>query len=308
MKSLKVLIQADDINTLKLPNDSSLLFWQSLEKMGHQIYHTMPINVYAENGIVYGECCAYDISNREDIKLIKKETLELQSFDLILVRQNPPFDLKYAANIQMLHSITDRVQILNSPQGLLSFGEKSIPFLFPQYMPKTISTSCKETAIRFLNGFDKCVMKPIFYAGGDGVGIVSKNDSALIEKYIENYDFVILQEFIPEVYKGDIRVFMFEDEIISSIRRIPKEGDFRANTVLGAGVEKINLTEKQILVCKAVGKVLKDNKLPIIGLDLIEDKLIEVNITSPTGLAYINELYNMNAAEIIMQKLIKKFL
>jgi glutathione synthase len=213
----------------------------------------------------------------------------------VFVRKDPPFDDAYLHLTQQLDLVSDQVLVVNSPRALRDANEKLYAFQFVQYMPKTLVTSNTEQMIAFIAAVGgKAVVKPLDGAGGSGVmGVDSGNRTTRgILDFITNEGrrLAIIQEFKPEVVGGDKRVLMLDGDVLGAIRRVPRADDIRANIHVGGRVEACELTPREQELTLAIGKHLKAVGLYFVGLDLIAEQLIEVNVTSPTGIQELGRL------------------
>jgi glutathione synthase len=222
-------------------------------------------------------------------------TLELRDVDVVLLRQDPPFNMSYITTTYMLEQMHPRPLVVNNPQAVRDYPEKIFPTLFAQYMPPTLITADREAIDRFRKEHKDIVMKPLYgHAGHDVTRLTStdKNLEAILDKaFSQRAEPWIAQKFLPEVKTGDRRIIMIDGTVAGVMGRIPAENEFRANFRVGGSPAKAELSKKQHEICEAVGPLLREKGLIFAGLDCIGDWLTEVNLTSPTGLVQMNALY-----------------
>lgn len=287
---MKIAIQIDYYEQLNLSTDTSLYIAEHLKQRGHEIYFYHPKSVSFDNSKNEIRAAVYD-----DITLLTatnafKAYTSLENYNIILIRQNPPFDMEYLANLHLLKHLK-KPTILNPIHALLTLPEKLSTLAFPQYIPKTLVTSDIKQAHDFVLQHEKAVIKSLYGYGGKEVEFVDSAKAINLKSFMHKHSQVILQEFLSQVTKeGDKRILMIGGKYRGAIRRIPKEKEFRANMIQGGRAEVVSINSKEQMICDDVGKLLKDNGVIFAGLDIIDGKLIEINITSPTGLKVYDEL------------------
>jgi len=296
----KIAFLIDPIEKLKPESDSSLKLIEESIKRGFATYICQPEDLFLKNNKLYAHLKLFT-------NLTQNEILELNSFKMIFIRQDPPFDLKYITCTYFLEKIKDQVQIINDPTSLRDNPEKLFPLSFPDFIPQTIITSKLDVAKDFINQQGLAVLKPLYSFGGQDIFAVNpENWSDKFNYLLTKYnDKIIIQEFIPGVKNGDKRVLMVNGEVVAAILRKPEDGSILANLAQGGTAHKTKLTDKELEICQTVGKELVKKKIIFAGLDLINDYLIEINITSPTCIIPANNLYNIKIEELIFDALTK---
>ncbi len=297
MKKLKVAFQIDEIEKLYFETDTSVAFMEEAFARNFEISYYYPKSLYGLNGEVYA---AEIFELNSPIPTPSKDPISrnksLQDFDVIFIRNDPPYDMQYLTLAHLLRNLEKDVFFVNSPTSLITHPEKIFPFSsFAKYMPETLITRDGKLIREFRQKHPKMVAKPLYAAGGKDVFLITENDPnslPIIENLIEKHDQpIILQKFIEEIYEiGDKRVLIAADEIIGIIARFPIKGGVRANLASGGSFEATSLTEKQKMICEDVIREIKDSGIFFAGLDLIGENLTEINITSPTGLRSFNQL------------------
>jgi glutathione synthase len=217
------------------------------------------------------------------------ERLELTSFDAIFVRKDPPFDAAYLYLTQQLDLVKDRVLVVNDPRGIRDANEKLFAFNFAEHTPRSLVSASPKEILEFVSELGgSAVLKPLDGAGGSGVVTLSlqdRNARSLVDVWThEGKRLAIVQEYVPAVRVGDKRVLLLEGQALGAILRVPREDDVRANIHAGGSVKPTELTPAEAAIVRAVAPTLVAHGLFFVGLDLIGERLIEVNVTSPTGI------------------------
>lgn len=223
------------------------------------------------------------------------ERVELASLDAVFIRKDPPFDSAYLHLTQQLDLIEEQVLVINGARALRNANEKLYAFHFSQFMPETLVTSSTPQMLEFITRVGgQAVVKPLDGAGGAGVIGVrggDRNARGILDFITkEGSQLALIQAFQPEVVGGDKRVLLLDGKLLGAIRRVPREDDIRANIHVGGRVEACDLTPAETALVEAIGPRLRDDRLFFVGLDLIAEKLIEINVTSPTGIQELGRL------------------
>ena len=316
INKITVLIQMDPLDSLNKETDTTYkLATEALER-GFTVMSSSPEDVFFESGQI--SVCANKLKlKKKDLEeKIDSKVYNLSFFDFILIRQDPPFDMSYITNTY-LHSLTFKKSskkpfFINNPMGLRNYSEKIYPLLFKNLIPNTIISCRKETMLSFLKKYKQIVIKPLFEKGGKGVLLIKssdKNSIDLLKTVTKNYtQMIILQEYLKEIVNGDKRVILIDGEPMGVVNRVPLKGHFRANLHLGARPMKTILTEKEIDICNKLKPSLINNGFFFVGIDIIGEKLTEINVTSPTGISQINELYNTKIEKKFWDSALKKII
>jgi glutathione synthase len=269
--------------------DTTFAFMRGAGARGHECLHAVPLDVYNLGRDVYATARPIRVSDSEPfVTLGSPENVELSAIDAVFVRKDPPFDLPYAHLTQQLDLVKDRTLVVNDPRGLRDANEKLFTFHFVEFMPKTLIAADPARILTFVRSVGKAVLKPIDGAGGTGVvtlSIQDRNTRGLIDLLTrEGRELALVQEFLPAIEEGDKRVLVLDGEPLGAILRIPRPDDFRANIHVGGDARPATLTADEEVLVRKVGGELRRYGLWFVGLDLIGGKLIEVNVTSPTGI------------------------
>lgn len=292
---MKIAIQIDYYNQLNLSTDTSLYIAETLKRKGYKVYFYHPKSISFDKHNEEIRAIIYDdvtlLTSRNKTKVFSS----LEDYDIIMIRQNPPFNMEYLTNLHLLKYLKKPV-ILNPLNALLAFPEKLSTLAFPQYIPNTLVTADLRQAKDFILQHGKAVIKSLYGYGGKEVALIDNPLSASLRSFMRKHSHVILQEFLSSVVKeGDKRILMIDGKYRGAIRRVPRDKEFRANMVQGGRAEVVPITSQEQMICAEVGKLLKDNGIIFAGLDVIDSKLIEINITSPTCLKTYDELAKDNA-------------
>jgi len=275
---MKCLFIIDPIEKLKINTDSTLEIMKECKKSGMDTYYCS--NVFWENG-VFG--LATEVEILEKTYTAKKAVkMNLDNFDLVLMRKEPPYDLTFHY-ITLLLDRT-KTKVINSPHGLRDANEKLVILNFPDIIPNTIVTNDQNEMKDFISKH-KTVIKPIHLFGGMDVKLL-ENASDL---EVNEGEYYILQEFLKDVYEGDKRIILLNGNPLGAINRTPKKGDFRSNMMVGGTPTAVDINDKDRKVIDRIKPYLIENGLVLVGIDVIGDKLLEINVTCPTGIVQIKE-------------------
>jgi len=222
------------------------------------------------------------------------EELDLASVDVVLMRQDPPFDMAYITATHLLEHIQPRVLVVNDPASVRNAPEKLLVTQFPDLMPPTLITRDRQAILAFRAEHRDIIVKPLFGNGGAGVFRLRPDDenlTALLEMFgAASREPVMVQRYLPEVRAGDKRIVLIEGEPAGAVLRVPASGEARANLHVGGTAARTTLTAREHDICAAIGPMLRERGLIFVGIDVIGDYLTEINVTSPTGIQEINRL------------------
>ena len=304
---MKFLFVIDPIKKLNFKTDSTIEIMNECSKSNIEIYYCETKNLFFDYDKVYADTTLISIKNK-NTKQIKSQKKELDFFNLILMRKEPPYDLNYHYATMLLEKT--KTKVINNPQGLRNANEKLVILNFPSIIPPTIVTKEEKRILDFVNKHKKVVIKPIHLFGGKEVYILDKKDKsfkAKIHKIIDKEkNYAIVQKFLEEIYQGDQRIFLLNGKPLGAIKRVPQKGDFRANMVIGAKPTKSKITKNDRKIINIIKPYLVEQGLPLVAIDIIKGKLIEINVTCPTGLVPIKELDKRNITQDIVDFLIKE--
>ncbi|MFH1517827.1 MAG: glutathione synthase, partial [Pseudomonadota bacterium] len=231
--------------------------------------------------------------------------------DVILMRQDPPFDMNYITACHLLELVSGETLVVNDPEGVRSSPEKIFPLLYPELMPPTLVSRDIRDITAFRSTHKDIIVKPLYGHGGAGVFRLKPDDSnmdSLLEVFFtRSREPVMVQAFLPAVSEGDKRIMLIDGKPVGAINRRPQSGQVRSNLVVGGTAEKADLSDADMKICEAIGPELKRRGLILTGIDVIGGRLTEVNVTSPTGVQAIKALSGIDSAaifwDVVQQKL-----
>ena len=307
--SLRVAVQMDPIETIKISGDSTFAIMLGAQARGHKLYHYLAEDLTWQDGRLYAG--AHEASVRaftgDHFQLGEFVILDLGSdVDVVLMRQDPPFDLGYITATHLLERIKGESLVVNDPAAVRNAPEKVWVLDFARYMPPTMITRSLGAARKFLADHGEIVIKPLHGNAGKAVfkvGSDGANLSALLELFNASYrEPHVLQAFLPEVAEGDKRIVLIDGEFAGAINRRPAQGDIRSNLAAGGTAEAAELTETERDICAVLGPELKRRCLLFVGIDVIGGRwLTEINVTSPTGIVAIDKFNGTDTPALIWE-------
>lgn len=295
--ALRVAIQMDPLESINPSSDSTLLIAREAQARGHTIFYYTPEHLTYREGSVTARGHQVIFSENPD----KFYTLgdawhePLHDMDVILLRQNPPFDMTYLSTTYLLEQVMSETLVVNNPVSVRNFPEKILPTLLEHYIPPTLITADVRAIEDFRRDEKDIIIKPLYGYGGRAVLRIKPDDQnfhALMEMlFSANKEPMMVQRFLPEVASEDKRIILLDGEVAGVLGRIPAGDDIRANMRVGGKAVISSLSKKQLAMCDELGAMLREEGILFAGVDVIGDYLTEVNTTSPTGLGAINKLY-----------------
>ena len=300
MKKKILIIQGSSLKKINIKTDTSFFLGLEAQRRRYQIYYYEPKDLSFINGKVTAFCSKVKFLDnpKQPVKIISKSVLNLLQAKLILIRSEPPFNQQYINTTFILEHISKKVRIINYPKALREVPEKLFSLRLTKYMPQTLISENLNEIKTFLKSNKKIVMKPIESYSGNDVKLITKFNKSLINKFIKKYHHLMFQKFIPQISKGDKRVFIINGKIKGAISRLPKKGSILSNMSKGASAKKIDISQNEMKISKIVATELKKQKIYFAGIDFIQGKLIgDINVTSPTGLKTYYDLTGYNLAK-----------
>lgn len=313
MMPLAVALQMDPLESVNIDADSTFFLAEEAQRRGHRLFHYLPRTLRLEGGRVSatGRAVTVQRVKGEPARFGGFETVDLATFDVVLLRQDPPFDLAYVTTTHILEAIHPKTLVVNDPAGVRNAPEKLLVTRFPDLMPPTL-VSADPAAIRdFRARHGEIVLKPLFGAGGFGVFHIRPDDDnlgSLLDMFLlKSAEPLMAQAYVPAVRQGDKRVILVDGEPMGALNRVPQSGDARSNMHVGGAAAASRLSDRDREICARLGPELRARGLLFVGIDVIGDYVTEINVTSPTGLQEIARFDGVNLAAPIWDAIEAKF-
>ena len=303
--SKKIAFQMDHMEAVNINGDSTFQLAIEAQERGHKIYFYTPDKLAFENGRVSAKgqkmVLRREIGNHVDFSALKH--LDLHDFDVVWLRQDPPFDMGYITTTHLLDFLKPDALVVNDPFWVRNYPEKLLMLQFPDLIPPTTIARDLDTLKTFRLTHGDVIVKPLYGNGGAGVFRLlpeDRNIASLHELFTGiNNEPLIIQKFLPDVRNGDKRVILVDGEAVGAINRVPATGETRSNMHVGGRPEKIGLTARDLEICAAIGPTLREKGQIFVGIDVIGSYLTEINVTSPTGLQELQRFDGTNVAGMI---------
>ena len=293
---LTVAVQMDPIVGIRIQGDSTFALLLEAQARGHVLWFYTVDSLSMRDGAVSARMQPLQVRDIEGdhFTLGAAETRALDGVDVVLMRQDPPFDMAYITATHLLERVHPRTLVVNDPAHVRNAPEKIMVTLFPDLMPPTLISRDRETIQAFRREHRDVVMKPLYGNGGAGVFKVTGDDpnfGSLFDMFTAmSREPWMIQRFLPQVSEGDKRIILVEGEPLGAVNRVPQPGDIRANMVRGGAAETTQLSPREREICARIGPALKERGLLFTGIDVIAGNLTEINVTSPTGIRAIKRL------------------
>jgi glutathione synthase len=306
--SLRVAIQMDPIEAVNIETDTTFLLMLEAQTRGHGLWIYRPDHLALEDGRLFARGRRLNVQAVEGDhhRLGDYEVRDLAEMDVVLMRQDPPFDMAYITATHFLETIHPATLVVNDPLEVRNAPEKLFVTRFAGLQPPTLITSDAEAIEDFRARHGDMVLKPLYGGGGSGVVRLAADDpnlDALLELHaMIGREPVIAQKFIPAVSKGDKRILLVDGEPVGAINRIPAVGQVRSNLAKGGRAEAVALTARDLEICAVIGPELRARGLLFVGIDVIGDYLTEINVTSPTGAQQLKRFGGADAASALWDR------
>jgi len=303
--SLAVAIQMDPIESIDIDADSTFALALEAQRRGHGLFHYLPRKLSLRHGRVIAKARPLAVRREAGNHFTFGPVVELDlaGVDVVLMRQDPPFDMAYITATHLLEHVHPRTLVVNDPVHVRNAPEKLFVTHFPDLMPPTLITSDPEEIEHFRDEHKDIIVKPLFGNGGAGVFHIKPGDenlNALLELFTQLYrEPIVVQRYLPEVRQGDKRIILVDGEAAGAVNRVPKAGEARSNLHVGGTAVKASLTARDREICQAIGPVLRRHGLVFVGIDVIGNYLTEINVTSPTGIQQIDRFDGVNLSGLI---------
>ncbi|MCP4185170.1 MAG: glutathione synthase [Hyphomicrobiales bacterium] len=303
--ALKIGIQMDHISTINIDSDSTFALSMEAQSRGHKLFHYTPDRLQYRGGMVSADLELMSLRNEKGNHFTLDDPLrtDLSTLDVVLLRQDPPFDMSYITSTHILERIHPQTLVVNDPASVRNAPEKILVMDFPDLMPDTLITRDLAAISEFRDEFGDIIIKPLYGNGGAGVFQITKDDqnlSALLEMFDDIYvEPFIAQRYLPDVRQGDKRIILVNGDPVGAINRIPAKGDARSNMHAGGRAEHAELTDREHEICERIAPVMRKNGFIFVGIDVIGDFITEINVTSPTGIREIQKFSGTDVAAIV---------
>ncbi|WP_284162653.1 glutathione synthase [Frigidibacter sp. SD6-1] len=304
---LKVALQMDPIERVNIDADSTFRIALEAQARGHELFYYTPDRLSYREGRVLARGWPLTVRREKGnhFTLGPETEIDLADWDVVWLRQDPPFDMGYITTTHILDMIHPKTLVVNDPFWVRNYPEKLLVLTFPHLTPPTLIARDLATIRAFKHAHGDIILKPLYGNGGAGVFRLDPNDrnlASLHELFTGiNREPLIAQKYVPAVVKGDKRIILVDGEPVGAINRVPAEGETRSNMHVGGRPEKVGLTDRDREICAAIGPTLREKGQIFVGIDVIGDWLTEINVTSPTGIQELERFDGTNAAANIWQ-------
>ncbi|KAB2721711.1 glutathione synthase [Brucella intermedia] len=302
--ALKVAVQMDHISTVNIAGDTTFALSLEAQKRGHELYHYTPDRLSMRDGVVSARLEKMEVRDIKGDHYTLGEPIrrDLSEMDVVLLRQDPPFDMNYITTTHILERIHPKTLVVNDPAWVRNSPEKIFVTEFPDLMPETLITKDPQEVMDFRREFGDIILKPLYGNGGAGVFHLADGDrnlTSLLEMFGQLFkEPFIAQRYLKDVRAGDKRIILIDGEPVGAINRVPSETDARSNMHVGGRAEQSKLTPREREICERIGPSLKERGFILVGIDVIGDYMTEINVTSPTGIREIQRFDGTNIAAL----------
>lgn len=304
---MKIAFQMDPVMGVDINADSSFRLAEEAQARGHELFYYNPDQLAYQEGRITArghDMTVQRVAGTPAVLGAERE-VDLAEFDVVWLRQDPPFDMHYITATHLLDRLKGQALVVNDPFWVRNYPEKLLVLDFPELTPPTTIARDLATIKAFKERHGDVILKPLYGNGGAGVFRLDANDRNLTSLHELFTGFsrepLIVQKFLPDVSNGDKRVILVDGEAVGAINRVPAAGETRSNMHVGGRPEKIGLTERDLEICAAIGPLLREKGQVFVGIDVIGDYLTEINVTSPTGIQELERFDGVNIAEKVWQ-------
>jgi len=310
--SLNVAVQMDPIQRINIKGDSTFALLLEAQKRGHRLSYYTPDRLAQVGARVFASVESLSVRDvaGDYFTLSEPKRVELTEFDVVLLRQDPPFDLAYITTTHLLERIQHKTQVVNDPGSVRNAPEKIFVTEFADLMPPTLITRDLAEIKAFRKQHGDIVMKPLYGHGGGAVFRITQDDlnfGSLFDLFSVTFrEQWMVQTFLPAVKDGDKRIILVDGDYAGAVNRVPAADDLRSNMVRGGSPKATELTKREAEICKRLGPALRERGLLFVGIDVIGDFITEINVTSPTGIRAIQNVGGPDIAAMIWDKIEKK--
>jgi glutathione synthase len=306
---LNVAVQMDPIERINIRGDSTFALLLEAQKRGHRLSYYTPDRLAMVQGRVFSTVQPLAVRDEagNHFTLGEGKRVEMSALDVVLMRQDPPFDLAYISGTHFLERIHPKTLVVNDPASVRNAPEKMYVTEFPALMPPTLMTRDLAEIKAFRAQHGDIVMKPLYGHGGGAVFRLAKDDlnfGSLYDMFAATFrEPWVIQKFLPEVSKGDKRILLVEGEFAGAVNRVPAADDLRSNMVRGGSPKETELSPREREICRTIGPALRDRGMILVGIDVIDGFLTEINVTSPTGIRAVKSLGGPDVAALVWEKI-----
>ncbi len=305
--TLKVAIQMDPIENIDISGDTSFRIALEAQARGHELFYYTPDKLAYVEGVITARGWPLEVRREvgNHFTLGQEQTIKLADWDVVWVRQDPPFDMGYITNTHLLDMIHPDTLVVNDPFWIRNYPEKLLVLEFPDLTPPTTIARDIDILRTFKEKHGDIIVKPLYGNGGAGVFKLSaddKNLSSLHELFTGiNNEPLIAQQYLPDVVAGDKRVILVDGVAVGAINRVPAKGEVRSNMHVGGRPEPVEMTGRDLEICARIGPLLREKGQIFVGIDIIGNYLTEINLTSPTGIQELERFNGVNTAALIWE-------
>jgi glutathione synthase len=302
---LDVAFQMDHISGLQIAGDSTFALMLEGQRRGHRLFHYTPDRLAMRDARIVASVEKVTVRDEpgDHFDLEAAEEADLSDFDVVHLRQDPPFDMGYITTTHLLERIHPKTLVVNDPAHVRNAPEKVFVTEFPDLMPPTLITRDRKEIVAFREEHGDIILKPLYGNGGAGVFRLAGGDenlASLLEIFEDAFrEPFVVQRYLPAVREGDKRIILVDGEVVGAINRIPAAGEARSNMHVGGRPEPIGLTDRDREICAKLGPVLKERGLIFVGIDVIGAYLTEINVTSPTGIREVKRFGGADIAALV---------
>ncbi|MBP0616026.1 glutathione synthase [Jiella mangrovi] len=303
--ALDVAVQMDHVSSISIKGDSTFAICLEAQRRGHSLFHYTPDRLSLRDGTVTvrGEAMELREEQGRHFTLGETEKRNLGESDVVLLRQDPPFDMAYITATHILERVQPKTLVVNDPAEVRNAPEKIFVTDFPDLMPETLITKDMAELMDFRAEFGDIIMKPLYGNGGAGVFHITPQDRNLTS-FFETFGLLyrepfIVQRYLKDVRQGDKRIILVDGKVAGAINRVPAESDARSNMHVGGVATATELTEREREICERIGPALKERNLLFVGIDVIGGLMTEINVTSPTGIREVARFGGNDIAAMI---------
>jgi len=304
--TLKIAVQMDPIEAIDIAGDSTFALMLEAQARGHELFEYHPDTLALRDGRL--GATGADVKVRDEVgkhfEKSENRTVQLEDYDAVLMRQDPPFDMNYITYTHMLEAIHPKTLVVNDPAEVRNAPEKLYVLQYNEFIPPTLISRDPKRLSEFRDEYGDIILKPLYGNGGAGVFRLAHGDenfASLMEMFTQSFrEPFIAQQYLADVKKGDKRIILVDGEPVGAINRVPAAGETRSNMHVGGRPEPADLTDREREICTRIGPDLKKRGLIFVGIDVIGDYMTEINVTSPTGIREVKKFGGADIAALVL--------